>query len=143
MARTERRRAGTRLVPRAVREEQMLEVAGEVFAERGFHAASMDEIAERADISKPMLYAYFGSKDGLYGSYMERVGARLLAAMDAASTPRSSRAPQVLCLDDGVPRLRRASTARAGRCSSASSSRAAADPRPATSPACAPPSRAA
>jgi AcrR family transcriptional regulator len=82
-----RRRAGTRLVPRAVREQQMLEVAGEVFAERGFHAASMDEIAERADISKPMLYAYFGSKDGLYAAYVERAGADLLAAMDAAVDP--------------------------------------------------------
>jgi AcrR family transcriptional regulator len=95
MARTERRRAGTRLVPRAVREEQMLEVAGEVFAERGFHAASMDEIADRADISKPMLYAYFGSKEGLYGAYMDRMGARLLAAMDAAVDPALEPGPQV------------------------------------------------
>jgi AcrR family transcriptional regulator len=79
-----KRRAGTRLVPRAVREQQMLDVAGEVFAERGFHPASMDEIADRADISKPMLYAYFGSKDGLYSAYMERVGRDLLGAMDAA-----------------------------------------------------------
>ena len=71
-------------MPRAEREEQMLEVAGEVFAERGFHAASMDEIAERADISKPMLYAYFGNKEGLYSAYMARTGARLLETMDAA-----------------------------------------------------------
>src|SRR3954454_23053362 len=83
----ERRRAGTRLVPRAVREEQMLDVAGDVFAERGFHAASMDEIAERADISKPMLYAYFGSKEGLYTAYIDRAGAELLARMDAAVDP--------------------------------------------------------
>src|SRR5213079_2294618 len=81
------RRAGTRLVPRAVREEQMLGVAGDVFAERGFHAASMDEIADRADISKPMLYAYFGSKEGLYSAYVERAGADLLARMDAAVDP--------------------------------------------------------
>src|SRR5215212_1674937 len=87
MARSGKRRAGTRLMPRAVREQQMLEVAGELFAERGFHAASMDEIAERADISKPMLYAYFGSKEGLYSAYMERIGARLLEAMDAAVDP--------------------------------------------------------
>jgi AcrR family transcriptional regulator len=93
--RPERRRAGTRLVPRAVREEQMLEVAGEVFAERGFHAASMDDIAGRADISKPMLYAYFGNKEGLYSSYMERIGARLLEAMDAAVDPALEPGPQV------------------------------------------------
>ena len=90
-----KRRAGTRLVPRAVREQQMLDVAGEVFAERGFHPASMDEIAERADISKPMLYAYFGSKDGLYSAYMERAGAQLLDAMDAAVDPALEPGAQV------------------------------------------------
>ena len=95
MATNGRRRAGTRQVPRAVREEQMLAVAGEVFAERGFHAASMDEIAERADISKPMLYAYFDSKEGLYSAYMERVGGELLAAMDAAVDPELSAGDQV------------------------------------------------
>src|SRR5919202_5603754 len=87
MARAARRRAGTRLMPRAEREEQMLEVAGEVFAERGFHAASMDDIAERADISKPMLYAYFGNKEGLYSAYMERIGRSLLETMAAAVDP--------------------------------------------------------
>jgi AcrR family transcriptional regulator len=95
MGRPAKRRAGTRLVPRAVREEQMLEVAGAVFAERGFHPASMDEIAERADISKPMLYAYFGSKEGLYSAYMDRIGGRLLEAMDAAVDPDLDPGPQV------------------------------------------------
>jgi AcrR family transcriptional regulator len=91
-----KRRAGTRHVPRAVREEQMLTVAGEVFAERGFHAASMDEIADRADISKPMIYAYFSSKEGLYSAYMERVGAQLLEAMDAVIDPTLAPGDQVL-----------------------------------------------
>jgi AcrR family transcriptional regulator len=95
MGRSGKRRAGTRLVPRAVREEQMLEVAGEVFAERGFHPASMDDIAERADISKPMLYAYFGSKEGLYSAYIARVGGRLLEAMDAAVDPELGPGRQV------------------------------------------------
>jgi AcrR family transcriptional regulator len=95
VARPVKRRAGTRLVPRAVREEQMLEVAGEVFAERGFHPASMDEIAERADISKPMLYAYFGSKEGLYSAYMGRTGTQLLEAMAAAVDPSLQPGPQV------------------------------------------------
>ena len=95
MTRPSKRRAGTRLVPRAVREEQMLEVAGEVFARRGFHAASMEEIAGGADISKPMLYAYFGSKEGLYSAYMSRVGAQLLDAMAAAVDPALEPEPQV------------------------------------------------
>jgi AcrR family transcriptional regulator len=43
----------------------MLAAAESVFAERGYQAASMDEIAARVGVSKPMLYEYFGSKDGL------------------------------------------------------------------------------
>src|SRR6266550_8240780 len=82
-----RSRAGTRGVPRAKRELQMLEVAGQVFAARGFHDASMDEIAAGAGISKPMLYAYFDSKEGLYCAYIERSGARLINNMDAVLDP--------------------------------------------------------
>jgi AcrR family transcriptional regulator len=96
VAHAAKRRAGTRQVPRAVREQQMLAVAGEVFAEHGFHAASMDVIAVRADISKPMLYAYFGSKEGLYAAYMEQTGGELLAAMDAAVEPGHEPGEQVL-----------------------------------------------
>jgi AcrR family transcriptional regulator len=63
----------------------MLEVAGRSFAARGFHAASMDEIASQAGISKPMLYQYFGSKEGLYVAYVRQQGSALLAGMrDAA-----------------------------------------------------------
>jgi len=43
----------------------MVETAEAVFAERGYVAASMDEIAERVGVSKPMLYEYFHSKEGL------------------------------------------------------------------------------
>jgi AcrR family transcriptional regulator len=75
---------GTRKVPRAIRESQMLEVAGSVFAARGFHDASMDEIAEAADISKPMLYNYFGSKEGLYFAYVDLSYREIVAATDDA-----------------------------------------------------------
>ncbi|HYW24996.1 MAG TPA: TetR/AcrR family transcriptional regulator [Terriglobales bacterium] len=71
-------------MPRAVRESQMLEVAGSVFAARGFHEASMDEIAEAADISKPMIYNYFGSKEGLYFAYVDLSYRKIVAAIDAA-----------------------------------------------------------
>lgn len=77
-------------MPRATRQEQMLDAAGAVFVDQGFHAASMDKIAARADISKPMLYAYFGSKEDLYCAYIERSGARLVAAMDAVVDRRLS-----------------------------------------------------
>jgi AcrR family transcriptional regulator len=75
---------GTRKVPRAVRETQMLEVAGRVFAARGFHVASMDEIAEAAGISKQMLYNYFGSKEGLYFAYVNLAYRDIIAAIDEA-----------------------------------------------------------
>ncbi|MDT8911743.1 helix-turn-helix domain-containing protein [Amycolatopsis sp. PS_44_ISF1] len=52
-------------MPRAERERQMIEVAERVFGERGYAAASMDEIAELVGVSKPMLYEYFRSKEGL------------------------------------------------------------------------------
>src|SRR5215212_11380728 len=70
-----------RKVPRAVREQQMLEVAERAFAQRGYHAASVDAIAEAAGISKPMVYAYFGSKEGLYRACMRAARERLFEAL--------------------------------------------------------------
>jgi AcrR family transcriptional regulator len=71
-------------MPRERREELILEVAGRVFAREGYHSASMDEIAELAGVSKPMLYAYFGSKEGLYLAYIERAGGELLERLENA-----------------------------------------------------------
>jgi AcrR family transcriptional regulator len=66
-------------MPRAERERQMITVAEEMFAERGYQAASMDEIAERVGVSKPMLYEYFGSKEGLFVACIRQARAELLA----------------------------------------------------------------
>lgn len=71
-------------MPRAVREPQMLQMAGRLFAEHGFHAASMDEIADAAGISKPMLYNYFGSKEGLYFAFLELAYRDVISSIDAA-----------------------------------------------------------
>jgi AcrR family transcriptional regulator len=79
------RRPLAKKVPRAVRERQMLEAATAVFARRGYHDASMDEIAERAGISKPMLYAYFESKQGLCQASIRRARRRLFEAINAAA----------------------------------------------------------
>lgn len=73
----------------------MLEVAGRSFAARGFHAVSMDEIAEQAGISKPMLYHYFGSKEGLYVAYVRQQGSALLSAMRDATEPDASPAERL------------------------------------------------
>jgi AcrR family transcriptional regulator len=59
----------------------MLAVAERAFAERGYHAASVDAIAEAAGISKPMVYAYFGSKEGLYRACMSAARERLFDAL--------------------------------------------------------------
>ena len=58
----------------------MLAVAERSFA-RGFHAASVDAIAEACGVTKPMIYAYFGSKEGLYRACMAQARERLFAAL--------------------------------------------------------------
>ena len=68
----------------------MLDVAGETFASVGFHRASMDEIAAAAGISKPMLYNYFGSKEGLYAAYIERAGSELVQIIVDAGDPEAA-----------------------------------------------------
>ncbi|WP_285505731.1 TetR/AcrR family transcriptional regulator [Actinokineospora sp. NBRC 105648] len=64
-------------MPRAERERQMMTVAEDIFAERGFLAASMDDIAERCGVSKPMIYEYFGSKEGLLVACIRQARAEL------------------------------------------------------------------
>lgn len=54
----------------------MIEAAERVFGERGFRGASMDEIAAECSVTKPMLYAYFGSKEGLFAACGVRAGER-------------------------------------------------------------------
>ena len=65
-------------MPRAERERQMVEVAEEIFAERGYLATSMDEVAEQVGVSKPMIYEYFGSKEGLFVACIRSARAELL-----------------------------------------------------------------
>ena len=79
-------------VPRAVREPQMLDAAVAVFAERGYHGASMDEIAAGAGVTKPMVYSYFGSKEDLYLACIDHAGTRLMEAVDEAG--REERDPE-------------------------------------------------
>jgi AcrR family transcriptional regulator len=64
-------RQRTSRLPRSARRAQLLEVALGVFVEQGYHAASMDEIAERAGVSKPVLYQHFPGKLDLYLALLE------------------------------------------------------------------------
>ncbi|MGP3927254.1 TetR/AcrR family transcriptional regulator [Streptomyces sp. 8N616] len=71
-------------MPRAVREQQMLDAAVETFAQRGYRAASMDEIAELAGVSKPLVYLYLNSKEELFNACIRReVDALVKAVRDA------------------------------------------------------------
>jgi AcrR family transcriptional regulator len=63
---------GTKRLPRAVREQQMLDAAVQMFSVNGYHETSMDAIAAKAEISKPMLYLYYGSKEELFGACLDR-----------------------------------------------------------------------
>ncbi|SDQ44601.1 TetR/AcrR family transcriptional regulator [Thermostaphylospora chromogena] len=79
---------GTRL-PRLARRRQLLSAAQEVFVERGYHAAAMDEIAERAGVSKPVLYQHFPGKLELYLAlldlHVDDMVARCRAALDSTT----------------------------------------------------------
>jgi AcrR family transcriptional regulator len=64
----------------------MLRAAGETFSTQGFHRGSMDEIAQAAGVTKPMLYRYFGSKDNLYAAYLRTTGRELIDRVRAPET---------------------------------------------------------
>src|SRR5690348_6621074 len=78
--------ASRRRLRREERESLMLDAAGEAFAARGFHGASMERIAAAAGITKPMLYRYFGSKEGLYAAYVRTSGRELVDNIRAPET---------------------------------------------------------
>ena len=65
-------------LPADQRRQQLLDVACDVFAERGFHATSMDDIAEAAGVTKPVLYQHFPSKRALYVELLDDTGDQLL-----------------------------------------------------------------
>lgn len=59
------------------RREQLVSIGREVFAERGFDGASVEEIAARAGVSKPVVYEHFGGKEGLHAVVVDREMLRL------------------------------------------------------------------
>ncbi|WP_399014407.1 TetR/AcrR family transcriptional regulator [Streptomyces sp. FIT100] len=79
-------RSGKRM-PRAVRERQMLDAAVRTFGQRGYRAASMDEIAELAGVSKPLVYLYLNSKEDLFTACIRREAGALVEAVRAAVEP--------------------------------------------------------
>lgn len=95
-------------MPREVREREMLDAAVVTFGQRGYRSASMDEIAELAGVSKPLVYLYLNSKEELFTACIRREADALLTAVRAGvvepgsrptsncgrGSPRSSRTPR-------------------------------------------------
>ncbi|MFJ7296156.1 TetR/AcrR family transcriptional regulator [Streptomyces collinus] len=85
-------KAGTKGVPRAARERQVLDVATEEFGRRGYEATTVAAVATRVGVTKPLLHHYFGSKQDLYLACLNPVGDRLLHAVRTAMTGPASAA---------------------------------------------------
>jgi AcrR family transcriptional regulator len=68
------------------RRKQLLDVGRTLFAERGFEAASIEEIAARAGVSKPVVYEHFGGKEGLYAVVVDREMQSLTSRISSALT---------------------------------------------------------
>ena len=76
-------------VPRDLRRRQLLAIAVELFAERGYAAASMQELAARAGVTKPVVYSIFGSKDGVLLAVIDQLGRELNEAVREAVVGRT------------------------------------------------------
>jgi AcrR family transcriptional regulator len=84
---TDRSRPDARTRPRMTgpqRREQLIEVGKRVFADKGFEAATVEEIASTAKVSKPVVYEHFGGKEGLYAVVVDREIQSLLARITQA-----------------------------------------------------------
>jgi AcrR family transcriptional regulator len=77
-------------LPAPARREQILDVSVQVFAHRGFHSTSMNDVAEAAGVTKPVLYQHFDSKQDLYLALLEEAGNRLRNAISKAVASAST-----------------------------------------------------
>lgn len=91
-------------VPRAVRQRQLVELAEKLFAERGFARTSMEELARRAGVTKPVIYELFESKDGLFRACVDRAIERMAASIVEAF--RSETEPEARLRAGGLAFLR-------------------------------------
>jgi AcrR family transcriptional regulator len=74
------------------RREQLLDVGRKLFAEKGFEVVSVEEIAAKAGVSKPVVYEHFGGKEGLYAVVVDREMNHLLDSVSEALTAGNARA---------------------------------------------------
>jgi AcrR family transcriptional regulator len=91
---TPRRSSGTgssKRLSAAERRNQLIEVGRALFAEKGYDATSVEEIAERANISKPVVYEHFGGKEGLYAVIVDREMEHVIAHISRSIADGSPR----------------------------------------------------
>src|SRR5215216_3304424 len=76
----------------AQRRQQLLDIGREIFGQKGYEATSIEEVAARADVSKPVVYEHFGGKEGLYAVVVDRELQLLLdrftSALSSGGHPR-------------------------------------------------------
>ena len=82
-------------MPAAQRRTQLLDTAVHVFAERGYHAASMNDVAEAAGVTKPVLYQHFSSKRDLFVELLTAIGDELRETIDKATADAAGPRQQV------------------------------------------------
>lgn len=82
-------------LPAAERRQQLVETALALFADRGLHGTSMDDIAEAAGVTKPVLYQHFRSKRALFTELLDQVSLQLLTAITKATAQATTPREQV------------------------------------------------
>src|SRR6202795_3953557 len=78
------RERSRRRLPAAARRAQLIDVGRAVFAKRGYEGTAVEEIADRAKVSKPVVYEHFGGKEGLYAVVVDREMSDLLDRLTSA-----------------------------------------------------------
>lgn len=94
--------AGTKGVPRAEREQEILEVASVAFGTDGYAATSIAGVARAAGISKPLVYSYFGSKEGLYAACLAAAGDLLATEIERVARGDSTGVERGLRTLEGI-----------------------------------------
>ncbi|WP_026925918.1 TetR/AcrR family transcriptional regulator [Granulicoccus phenolivorans] len=92
----------TQRMPRDQRRAQLLDIASGVFADKGYHNAAMDEIAEAAGVSKPVLYQHFPGKLDLYLALVQRACVELLQMVENALGSTHDNHDRVVAVVTGV-----------------------------------------
>lgn len=83
--------ASRRKLTAAARRAQLIQVGRQVFAEKGYEATSVEEIASRAKVSKPIVYEHFGGKEGLYAVVVDREMEYVIGVISEALSAGSPR----------------------------------------------------